>query len=80
MATATVRNVNDDDYGVVAAGAKRHGRSTSEELRLAISEHARRLKVEMQIERMREIRALSRGLLGPHPDSVTLIRAVRDEE
>ena len=80
MATATVRNVDDEDYGVLSAGAKRHGRSTSEELRIAIAEHARRLKVEMQIERMREIRAMSRGLLGPYLDSVALIRAVRDEE
>ncbi len=80
MATATVRNVDDEDYGIVTAGAKRHGRSTSEELRLAISEHARKLRVEMQIERMREIRALSIGKLGPYPDSVSLIRAIRDEE
>ena len=80
MATATVRNVDDEDYGIVTAGAKRHGRSTSEELRLAISEHARKLRVEMQIERMREIRAMSVGKLGPYPDSVAHIRAVRDEE
>ena len=80
MATATARNVDDGDYSVLSENAKRHGRSTSDELRLAIAERARKLKLELQLERMREIRLSTRGKLGPYPDSVTLIRAVRDEE
>jgi len=80
MATITARKVDDQDYALLSEAAEQHGRSISEELRLLIAEHVRKLRLQKQIERMREIRVSSRGLLGAHTDSVSLIRAVRDEE
>jgi plasmid stability protein len=79
MATATVRNVNDDDYAILSEAAARHGRSISDELRLLIAEYAGKLRTERRIVELREIRARTRGLLGAHPDSVSLIHAIRDE-
>ena len=80
MATITARKVDDEDYALLSQAADQHGRSISEELRLLIAEHARKLRLQQQMVRMRDIRASTRGLLGPHVDSVSLVRAVRDEE
>ena len=80
MATATVRNVDDKDYAHLSEGADEAGRSISDELRILIADYARKREVAKSVARMREIRELSKGQLGPWPDSVALIRAVRDEE
>ena len=79
MATATARNVDDGDYTVLSENAAAHARSVSDELRLAIAERARKIRTERMLEEMREIRSLTKGKLGPYPDSVALVRAVRDE-
>lgn len=79
MATATARNVDDKDYAHLGEGAEAAGRSISDELRILIADYARKREVAKSVVRMREIREQSKGLLGPWPDSVALIRAVRDE-
>ena len=80
MATATARNVDDKDYAHLSEGAEEAGRSISDELRILITEYARKREVAKSVTRMREIRKQTKGLLGPWPDSVALIRAVRDDE
>jgi hypothetical protein len=79
MATATARNVDDDDYAILSEMAEQHGRSISEELRLLIAQYADKLRTEKRIADLRQIRARTKGLLGPHSDSVSLVRAVRDD-
>ena len=79
MATATARNVDNGDYAHLSEGAEEAGRSISDELRILIADYARKREVAESVVRMREIREQSKGLLGPWPDSVALIRAVRDE-
>ena len=44
MATATARNVDDQDYAYLSEGAEEAGRSISEELRALIAEYARKRK------------------------------------
>jgi hypothetical protein len=80
MATATARNVDDKDYSHLSEGAEEAGRSISDQLRLLIAEYARQREVAKSVARMRDIREKSKGLLGPWPDSVALIRTIRDEE
>jgi hypothetical protein len=80
LATATARNVDDKDYAHLSEGAEESGRSISDQLRILIAEYARKREVAKSVARMQEIREQSKGLLGPWPDSVALIRAVRDEE
>jgi plasmid stability protein len=80
MATVTARNVDDDDYALLSQAAQQHGRSISEELRLLIADYAGKLRTESRIAELRQIRARTKGLLGAHPDSVSLIRTIRDEE
>jgi hypothetical protein len=72
--------VDEADYNVLSENAEANGRSVSEELRLAIAERARKIRTEKMIGELRQIRALTKGKLGPYPDSVALVRAVRDEE
>ena len=80
MATVLARNVDDKDYAHLGEGAAENNRSISEELRILIAEYARKREVAKSVARMREIREQSKGMLGPWPDSVALIRAIRDEE
>ncbi len=46
MATATVRNVDDNDYADLAATANENGRSISDELRIIIAEHVRKRRAD----------------------------------
>jgi plasmid stability protein len=79
MATATARKVDDDHYRTLAESAARNGRSISAELRDWIAECARKREAEKLMAEMRAIRSQTKDLLGPYPDSVALVRAVRDQ-
>lgn len=80
MATATARKVDEDHYKTLTESAYRNGQSISAELRDWISECARKRKAEMTILELRKIREQTKGMFGLNPDSVALVRAIRDEE
>jgi plasmid stability protein len=80
MGSLTVRDIPDNQLAGLAEDARRNSRSMSAEVRELIAERDRKREVARSVARMREIREQSKGLLGPWPDSVALIRAVRDEE
>ena len=80
MATITARNVDDGEYAILGEMAQEQGRSISEELRLLIAEHIRRRRGAKRVEELRALREKYRLEMAPGMDSVSLIRAVRDEE
>lgn len=80
MATITARKVDDEHYALLSEAAAANGRSISEELRIMIADRASRLKAEKVIAELREIRGRLQGHRSEFPDSVALVRAIRDEE
>lgn len=76
MATATARNVDDRDYACLTESAEVHGRSVSEELRLAIAEYARRCRGSKLIAEMEEFRRRNPLKL---PDGMTSLDLLREE-
>ena len=56
MATATARDVDDNDYAALTEMAEANRRSVSAELRAMIAEQARRHRVRKLIAEMRAIR------------------------
>ena len=76
MATATVRNVDDKDYAALVATANENGRSISDELRTLIAELARKRRVAMLREEMREFRKRNPLKL---PDGMTSFDLLREE-
>jgi len=80
MATVTARKVDDADYALLSQEAANHGRSISEEVRLLIADRAEKLRAAKMMAELSEIRLATKGLFGQSPDSVDLIRAIRDEE
>jgi hypothetical protein len=80
LATATARKVDEDHYKTLTDSAKRNGQSISAELRDWIAEGAQKRKAEKTILELRKIREQTKGMFGPNPDSVALIRAIRDDE
>jgi plasmid stability protein len=78
MATATVRNVDDKDYAALVATANENGRSISDELRMLIAELARKRRVTMLREEMREFRKRNPLKLPDGMTSVDLLRKERD--
>lgn len=80
MATATARKVDEAEYRLLTEIAASNDRSVSAELRVLIAERVKKHKLEMTLAEMHAIREMTKGKLGPYPDSVSLIRAVRDKE
>jgi hypothetical protein len=78
MATATARNVDDNDYSIIAASANKNGRSISEEFRLLIASHARKLRAEQTVSALRELREKSNWTLPNGMTSLDLLRGERD--
>lgn len=78
MATATARNVDDKDYSIIAASANENGRSISEEFRLLIASHARKLRIEQTVKELRELREKSNWTLPNGMTSLDLLREERD--
>ncbi|GGB93759.1 hypothetical protein GCM10011494_10250 [Novosphingobium endophyticum] len=76
MATATVRNVDDDDYAALTEMAEANQRSVSAELRAMIAEQARRHRAEKLIVEMRAIRKRNALKL---PDGRTMLDLLREE-
>ncbi len=78
MATATARNVDDRDYACLTESAEEHGRSISEELRLAIAEYARRRRSTKLIAELEEFRKRNPLKLPEGMSSLDLLREERD--
>ena len=80
MAIATARNVDDKDYAHLSEGAEslavRSRINSGSDRR--VCPQARSGQVRRQ--NAGDSREQSKGLLGPWPDSVALIRAIRDKE
>ena len=79
MPSLTIKDIDPKQYQGLVEDARQNGRSLAAEMRAMIAERDRKREVAKSVARMREIREQSKGLLGPWPDSVALIRAVRDE-
>ncbi len=80
MPSLTIKDIDEKQYRGLVEDARSNGRSLAAEMRAMIAERDRAREVARSVARMRELREQSKGLLGPWPDSVALIRAVRDEE
>ena len=78
MATATARNVDDKDYSIIAASANENGRSISEEFRLLLAGHARKLRAEQTVRELSELREKSNWTLPSGMTSLDLLREERD--
>ena len=80
MATITARNVNDAHYAILCEGAAEHGHSVSEELRQLIADYARARRTNKRVTELGELRRRYPIRLAPDENSVSLIRAIRDDE
>ena len=80
MPSLTIKDIDTKQYQGLVEDARQNGRSLAAEMRAMIAERDRKREVAKSVARMREIREQTVGLLGSWPDSVALIRAVRDEE
>jgi hypothetical protein len=78
MATATARNVNDEDYSAIVAGANENGRSVSEELRLLIAEYARKRRGKELVAELKALRDNANWTLPNGMTSLDLLREERD--
>ena len=78
MATATARNVDDKDYSIIASSANENGRSISEEFRLLIAEHARKLRLEQTVSELKAFREQAKWTLPEGMTSLDLLREERD--
>jgi hypothetical protein len=77
MATLTVRRLDDKVYAKLGERAKRNNRSLEAEVRTMLE--AQTFDVDEWITEVRTRRELIRTEHGPMQDSVSLIRAIRDE-
>jgi hypothetical protein len=77
MATLTVRRLDDKVYAKLGERAKRNNRSLEAEVRTMLEAQA--FDVDEWIAEVRTRRELIRTEHGPMQDSVSLIRAIRDE-
>ena len=80
MATLTVRRLDDGVYERLAQRAKRNNRSLEAEARQILSEQAPSEDIQELVADLREFRQRTRLKLEAGQDSVSLIRAIRDEE
>ncbi|MEQ1724869.1 MAG: hypothetical protein ABL882_02960 [Sphingopyxis sp.] len=78
MATALARNVDDKDYAQLGEGAAENGRSISEELRLLITEYARKRRGAKLAAEMKAFRKQHPITLPPGMTSLDLLREERD--
>ncbi len=78
MATATARNVDDQDYAALSEMADENGRSISEELRNLIAESVRQRRVAKLLGEMREFRKRNPLKLPQAKTSQDLLREERD--
>jgi macrodomain Ter protein organizer (MatP/YcbG family) len=76
MATATARNVDDNDYAILSQIAEKQGRSISEELRALIAE---RVKAHRAEKRVAELKALRDRINLSLPDGMTSLDLLREE-
>lgn len=77
MATLTIRKLDDEVYARLAARAKRNNRSLEAEARATLDERSR--DVGAWIDDLRVFHAETIARHGVLPDSLPLIRAMRDE-
>lgn len=80
MPSMTIRDIDAKQYQGLVEDARQNGHSLAAEMRALIAERTRKREVAETVARLKEIRAQTLGMFGPNPDSVTLIRAIRDEE
>jgi Antitoxin FitA-like, ribbon-helix-helix len=82
MANTTVRNIPDDDYGLLRKEARRRGTSLNTEILDAIRNKAddlkRRRRAATSIARIDKLRAEIARRFPRHTDSALLIREDRD--
>lgn len=74
--TVTARKVDDRDYAALVEIAAENGRSVSEELRLLISERARKRRGEQLVQEMKELRDRTNWVL---PNGMTSLDLLREE-
>jgi hypothetical protein len=80
MPSLTIKDIDPKQYQGLVDDARQNGRSLAAEMRALIAERGRKREVTNTVAKLREIRAQTAGMFGPHPDSVSLIRTIRDEE
>lgn len=80
MPSLTIKDIDAKQYQGLVEDARQNGRSLAAEMRALIAERDRKREVAKSVARMKEIRAQTIGMFGPDPDSVALVRAIRDEE
>jgi plasmid stability protein len=78
MATLTIRQLDDAVYERLKARARQHNRSLEAEVRVILDERTRgRIEAVERLQAFSERMGRETGVL---PDSVELIRQMRDEE
>ena len=80
MASLTVRNIDDTSLAGFAEYAKRKNKSVAAEVRDMISERGKAMEFEKLMARIKARSEAVYATHGPMEDSVSLIRAIRDEE
>jgi hypothetical protein len=78
MAAITARNVDEQDYGLLAEAAAENGRSISEGLRLLIADYVLRRKSRKLVQEMRALRDPVGLTLPEGTTSLDLLREDRD--
>ncbi len=79
MATMTARKVDDADYALLSQQAASHGPAISEAVRLLIADRTEKLRAAKMMLGSGQLR-LAPQEFGKSPNSLDLIRAVKDEE
>jgi plasmid stability protein len=80
MASLTVRNIDSGSLAGFAEYAKRKNKSVAAEVRDIISERGQAVRVEKLMARIKKRREEIYAQHGPMEDSISQIRAIRDEE
>ena len=79
MASLTIHDLDDGTYDRLRAHATAMGRSPEDEVRQMIEDRVK-LSRAGWVEELRTLRQRLHEDYGPLPDSVTLVRQVRDRE